>query len=172
MIMNCEVEKAVCPEVKKSSKEPGKWNFLISIFIDILLLYFFNNLIYFNIPFLTRDIVSCLWAINLTLGFGIIGNFVLLLYHPRWFIHLIQVVINGLSILAVLTIYKIFPFTFSNESYQSAAKILLIIIMAGNGVGLVVELVKTLRAIPHNPNPRPPPSDGLDQTPPETKEGL
>jgi hypothetical protein len=164
MKMNCEVEKAQCVAENRPHKEPGKGTFLVTIFIDILLLYFFNNLIYFNIPFLTKDIVSCLWAINLTLGFGILGNFIFLLYHPIWFIHLIQAAINCLAISAILIVYKIFPFVIDSEALQSGAKILLIVIAAGNVLGVIVELVRTFRAIPRSPKP---PESPVPPKPPE-----
>jgi hypothetical protein len=165
MSMNCEIEKTQCIEQKHTHKEPGKGTFIVTIFIDILLLYLFNNLIYFGIPWLTRDIVSCLWAINLTLGFGILGNFIFLLFHPLWFIHLIQAAINILAISAVLIVYKIFPFIIDNESIQSVIKILLIVIAAGNVLGVIVELVRTFRAIPRSTKPPESPEPPKPQEP-------
>ncbi len=127
-----------------SSKEPRVVNYYIAIAVDIILLYFFNNIVFANIFFLSaKDLTNCLWAINLALGIGIIGNFIFLLYRPRWFRHLVQAVLNALAVLAVYVIFRVFPFTFTDDVWRTVARIIMIIIMVGAGIGFVVEVVKS-----------------------------
>jgi hypothetical protein len=148
----------------RSSAKPGAATFYAGLIANIILLYFFNNIIFANIPFLvTKDFISCLWAINLALGVGIIGNFICLIYHPRWFPHLVQALLNLLVILAVYTVYRIFPFNLSSEGLQTAARIILLIIIAGTGIAFVVEAVKAGIAAVHR---EPPPSTPAPPTPP------
>ncbi len=151
-----------------SSTEPSIANYYVGMAADIILLYFFNNIKYVEIPFLTtKDYISCLWAINLALGAGIIGNFVLLFYRPRWFPHLVQAILNALSILAVYIIYKIFPFSFSAISFQTATRIALILIMAAIGIGLIVEVIKFGKALVHREPPATPPVSPISPLPPK-----
>jgi hypothetical protein len=112
-----------------------------------------------HVPHLTRFFVSCLWAINLCLFFCIIGNFTLLLYRPRWFHHLVMIVINALAMLAVYVIYHVFPFDIASGSTQTLVKILLWVIMALAGVALVVRLVQFVIAL--NETRTPPSSPDL-----------
>jgi hypothetical protein len=151
-----------------ASEEPSVANYYVGIGADILLLYFFNNIKFVEIPFLTtKDYVGCLWAINLALGMGIIGNFILLLYRPRWFPHLVQAILNALSIFAVYIIYKIFPFSFSNSNFQTAARIALIVIMAAIAIGLVNEVIKFGKTWMHREPPPIPPVSPVPPLPPE-----
>jgi hypothetical protein len=155
-----------------SSSKPRVVNFYVGMAVDIIFLYFFNNIVFVKIPFLvTNSFVSCLWAINLALAAGIIGNFVFLLYRPNWFVHLIQAVMNALVILAVYVVFKIFPLTFDSSGLETAARIILIVIMAATGIGFIVELVRagiafTRREPPDPPVPPISPISALPSEPP------
>lgn len=122
--------------------------YYIGTAVYIILLYFFNNIIYANIPFLiTKDYINCLWAINLALGLGIIGNFTLLLYRPRWFTHLVQAILSALGVFAIYIIYHIFPFTFAIQNPGQAIKIVLIIIMIILSIHVVIEAIRCVKAL-------------------------
>jgi hypothetical protein len=116
-----------------------------------------DNLANMHVPYLTRYFISCLWAINLFLGFTIMGNFTLLLYRPRWFHHLIMLVICALAILAVFVFYRVFPLDIHSESMQTLARIIQWVIMAAIGVALVLRLVQLLKALKDREPPQPPP---------------
>ncbi len=124
--------------------------YFAGIIVCIVLLYFFNNLlsIYLisvpegsnifkaiavsaytqvKIPFLADSFINCLWAINLALGLGIMGNFTLLFYRPLWFYYLLQAFLIALGILPVYLVHNIFPFVIDSESIQSLVKTGLIV---------------------------------------------
>ncbi len=126
----------------KTDRVPGIANYYIGIAVDIVLLYAINNLVYFEIPFLTDQLISCLWAVNLALGMGIMGNFILLIYRPHWFYHLVQFMMNALFILALYVLLRIFPFNISQSILQSTLKVTLIVVMSGIGIASFVEIVK------------------------------
>jgi hypothetical protein len=127
----------------RTSRLPRLWTYYVAIAVDIILLYVLNNLIYMNISGLNSDrFISCLWAINLALTAGIIGNFVLLLYRPLWYYHFTQMILNFLLILAFFVVYRWFPFNIDSDSAQRIVNIVLILIMMGTGIGALVELVK------------------------------
>lgn len=159
-------EKLSIGQKPLSTKEPRVVNYYIALAIDVILLYFFNNIVFANIIFLSaKDLTSCLWAINLALGVGIIGNFIFLLYRPRWFRHMVQAVLSALAILAVYTIFRVFPFTFSDDIFRTITRAILIIIMVGAGIGFVVEMVKSGIAWIHKEPP--PTSSVLPVAPPQ-----
>ncbi len=155
-------------------KENGIVGYLINIAISIVLLYILNNLLnlyvpwipgdfskffwnilnnvynHVEIPHLSKAFVQCLWAINFFLGFSIIGNFILILYHPRWFHHLVQAFLAGLAILAFFVVYAIYPFNFDNSAINTAIRVVLIIVMVGLGVGLLSEAVRFVIDLTHH----------------------
>jgi len=158
----------------KAAREYSIANYYITMAIDIVLLYVLNNilnylthpvdvntvngygefiksvvnfLVNFKIPFVTIDFRSCLWAINLALSFGIMGNFVLLLYRPRWFHHLVQVALSALTILAVYIVFRIFPFKFEASVFYTIMRVVLIVIMAGTAIVLISELYRFFVAL-------------------------
>ena len=136
------MDTATVPK-KKTTGMPRLWTYYVAIAVDIILLYVLNNLIYMNISGLNSDrFISCLWAINLALTAGIIGNFVFLLYRPLWYYHFTQMILNFLMIVAFFVVYRWFPFNIDSDSAQRIVKIVLILIMAGTGVGALIELVK------------------------------
>ncbi len=109
-----------------------------------------------RVPYLTRDFLACLWTINLFLCFAIIGNFILLLYRPRWFHHLVMLVINALAILAVYGIYRIFPFDIHTTGAQTLAKIIIWVILALVSIALVFRLFPFIKALGERERTQPP----------------
>jgi hypothetical protein len=147
--------------------------YIIAIFANIFILYVVNNLISniphpldqyaskdypglietivnwaatFQAPFLTTDFVSCLWAINLALGLAIMGNFVLLLYRPLWFHHLVQAIICAAAFFAVYLVFKRFPFNISSSILTMVVRVFLTTLLIGLTMGLIIELIRFVRS--------------------------
>jgi hypothetical protein len=158
--------------VKNPRRGPRIAHYYIAIAVDIVLLYVLNNLRYMGISLITDYFTSCLWAINLSLSFGIVGNFTLLLYRPRWFHHLVQAILSLLAIIAVYVVYSIFPFNLGGELLPRALRIILILIMAGAAIGLLVEVVKFTLAWMQREKPPAPPSSAITPGTPESPPSL
>jgi hypothetical protein len=161
------------PEVKT----PPAWKaypirgYIIAIAISIILLYTFNNLLniyvpwipsdfskffwnvlnnvynHVEIPHLSKAFMQCLWAINIALTFSIIGNFLLLVFRPRWFQSLIRAIIFGLGILAAYVVYAIYPFNFDSTTINNIIKAVLIAGIALLFVFLVFACVRCINAL-------------------------
>jgi hypothetical protein len=116
-----------------------------------------NELAAMHIPYLTRFFISCLWAINLFLGFTLIGNFTLLLYRPRWFHHLVMLVICALAILAVYVFYEVFPLEIESDSLTTLVRVTLWVIMAAIAVALILRLFPLIKALKERKPPQPTP---------------
>jgi hypothetical protein len=100
-----------------------------------------------EIPFLSKAYIQCLWAINIALTAGILGNFILLLYHPRWAHHLIQALISGLSLIATYVVYAIYPFRLDSSQLDSIVKIILIIIMVSLAIAVINSFARFIIAL-------------------------
>jgi hypothetical protein len=128
----------------KVPKRPGKAGYIAAVIINIVMIYVFNNLLNWGVPFLTSDYSGVLWAINLSLGATIIANILFLIYDPGWFRHLGQIVLNFIALFVAFIIFTVFPFTFADKSWAFWVKIVLIIIMAGIGIGTIVEFFRLI----------------------------
>jgi len=158
----------------KPAAPKGRGVYFAGIIVCIVLLYIFNNLLdlyvlsvpdgsnvfkaimnnaftQVSIPFLSKSFISCLWAINLALCLGMMGNFTLLFYRPYWFHYLMQALLIALSILPVYIIYKTFPFILDSQSQAALVKhgltALMIILGAGALFMLINSAASLVRAI-------------------------
>jgi hypothetical protein len=155
--MNTELQEGFFKKESTKERKTGLASYYAAIAVDIILLYVLNNLRYMNVSIITPDFTSCLWAVNLSLSVGFFGNFILLIYRPRWFHHLVQAALSLLAILAIYVVYKIFPFDLDREAFRTAVRIFLIFIMAGAGIGFLVEFIRFIIAsVRREQTPRPP----------------
>jgi len=123
---------------------PGYVGALIA---NAVLLFVFNNLLAWNVPFLTESYGNCLWAIDVSLGAVIIANFVFIFFDRDWFKHLLMVFTSAASFMAIFVIHRIFPFIFPNPAWYIALKVFLIVAMAVTGASVIYNLIRTI--IPH-----------------------
>ena len=122
-----------------------KREYVIAIIFNLILLYIFNNLLNLHINFVTSAFNNILWIINLSITIAIIGNALLLIYHPNLFRHLMKTIINIFAFIAVFFLYGTFPFNFNNIYLYWILNILLLIIMVGLAISIIVEFVYLLR---------------------------
>ncbi len=125
-------------EKEKYSK---KSKYIGAIVVNIILLYIFNNLLSWHIYFITSALNEVLWIINLTVIATIIGNIILLIFNPKWFKHIVKIILNILAIAAVYSIYSIFPFNFSSFLADWSVTIALIFVMIGIAIATIIELL-------------------------------
>lgn len=125
----------------KSEKEPSRASFVFAIIANIILIYVVNQIPYWNLSFIASSWIQTLWILNLSLIITIMGNFLFLLYNPKWFRSLVQIVMNVFVFLAIQTLYTVFPFTLSS-TMAMVVVILLILMMVGVFIAILVEVVK------------------------------
>lgn len=118
--------------------------YLAAIIINIILIFVFNNLLNWGVPFLTSRYSGVIWAIDLSLGASIIANILYLIFDYAWLRHLGQLILLPIGIFATFMILTIFPFTFAGESWAFWVRVALIVIMAASGIGFIVELFKLI----------------------------
>jgi len=132
------------PEVIKEPWKKGVKFYIFFMGVSIVLLYVLNNLQYMGITQLGDNYISCLWAVNLCLGLSIMGNFVLLLYRPKWFHYLVQIIVFVSAIIAIAAFYKVFPIILVFSSVTTAVKISLGVLAA---IALALPVNATIRYI-------------------------
>ena len=114
--------------------------YIVAIIFNIIFFYIVNNLLNWNIYFITPALNEVLWIINLSIIATIIGNILLLLYSSEGFRNIIKIIINTINFVAVYFVYEVFPFNFNNSFYNWVISIFLILIMIGLVIASLVEV--------------------------------
>ncbi|HML05887.1 MAG TPA: hypothetical protein VK426_08955, partial [Methanobacterium sp.] len=123
--------------IKKERNQ--KAEYIVAIIFNLIFLYIVNNLLNWNIYFITSALNDVLWIINLSIITAIIGNALLLAYNPEWFRHVIKIIMNILALISTYFVYTVFPFNFYNSFINWGLSIFLILIMAGIGIAIILE---------------------------------
>jgi hypothetical protein len=132
-----------------------KWNknsdykkseYIAAIIFNLIFIYIANNLLDWDVPFLTSDFTAVLWLINISLVLTIIFNIVFLAFNSARVRALLKMFLNMISFFVALTFYFIYPLDFSSVSYGDTldlvAKILIIIGIVGSVIGTIAEFAK------------------------------
>ncbi|MGB9937002.1 MAG: hypothetical protein ACPK7O_04730 [Methanobacterium sp.] len=128
-------------KIFKRNKSAKKSEYIASIIVNIILLYIFNNILSWNISFITEALNSILWIINLSIIAAIIGNVLLLVYDPQFFRNIIKIILNIFSLYAVYALYNVFPFVFSTGYITIALQFALLITIIVLIIATIIEFL-------------------------------
>ncbi len=129
----------------KKSKENSIGTYIGGVVAGGILLFVINKLPQWHVPFITAAYADILWALNLSLLVQLTGNFMLLFYHPLFLHHIVQVVFNIFSIIALYFLITVFPFSLDElvgDWLHILIRIFLIIGMVATIISIIVHLVK------------------------------
>lgn len=125
----------------RGSSKPG---YVVSIAIDIALLYVAHNVLRWGVSFITPAWSGVLWAIDLSLGASIAASVLLLVYDRPWFKHLLQIVTSIPAFVSTYVVYRAFPFSFARPWLTTGLRVLLIVGLVGLVIAVVVNLVQMI----------------------------
>jgi hypothetical protein len=128
-------------------KEHRKSEFIAAIIANIILLYIVNNLLAWNLHFITSSFQEVLWIINISIAANIIANFLFLIYNQGWFRSLVQIPLNIIGFIVAYSLYIVFPFSFSQMYFTYAAEFILIILMVIFVIMTFFEVLKLIMRI-------------------------
>ncbi|MET3976008.1 hypothetical protein ABIE39_002311 [Cellulosimicrobium sp. 4261] len=99
------------------------------------------------VPFLTTEIVEVLPAVNATLVVGIAAHTVYVLADPPWLRALGDIIVTGVGVVALVTLWRVFPFVFSEEGFDwtLVVRVMLALGVLGSVVAMIVSTVELLR---------------------------
>lgn len=103
------------------------------------------------VPIFTENIKYWLPFFTISVGVGILGNIILVIYERFYLAKIVAIITNLFFIAATATLLQLFPFDFSGIPFEglriSAPSItiaVLIIIIIGTGVGVIVDFIKLI----------------------------
>ncbi|MDP2965879.1 MAG: hypothetical protein Q8N39_07575 [Pelolinea sp.] len=121
-----------------------QFGYIIAIAVNIALIYIANNLLNWNVPFLTKDYTQCLWAVNLSLGVTIFINFIFIFFDRKWFKNLMQAFGNVFAFISGFIFWRVFPLNLS-DSLARIVNFALIIALGAIVLSAMIELVGAVR---------------------------
>jgi hypothetical protein len=133
-------------EKHESSPAIRKFGYVMAIFVNIILFYVFNNLLNWHISFLTDAFTACVWILNISILSTMAANIFFIAFDEKWFRHLLHLILNIIGLIFTISLYTIFPFSFSQDTAH-IVKILLIIMIFFSVISVLVETIKFVRHI-------------------------
>ncbi len=121
-----------------------RFGYTISILVNFFMIYVANNLLRWNVPFLTERFNECLWAITLSISVSIFIQFIHLFYDPKWFRRLMQAVANVFSLYSTYVFWRVFPLDLA-ENIARVVNLAIIIIMVLTALSIFIELGGAVR---------------------------
>ena len=137
-------------ERRRPSRGTRRLGYGISIGVQVALLIVVNNLVEWDIlPFITEEFNDLVPYINVSLVASIAVNAVYFGFDPRWFKSLGQAILNTISLVVIVQTYRIFPFDFSDSSFNwtTITRVCLVGLMVLVGIGIIGEVVKMFQAL-------------------------
>ena len=101
------------------------------------------------VGFLTPRMAEVLWLVNASLLVGVVANSAYSVYDATWLRALGDVATTGIGLAVMVRIWQVFPFDFDPSSFpwDVVARWLLGIGIFGSIIGIIVALVKLVRAL-------------------------
>lgn len=136
---------------------------IFSIAWLIFINYFYRYIAFYNhsvidgvttlkiVPVFTENIKYWLPFYTISIGIGILGNIILIIYERFYLSKIISIITNLFFLAATATLLQLFPFNFSGIPFDglrvaapSITIAVLIIIIIGVGIGIVVDFIKLI----------------------------
>jgi hypothetical protein len=133
---------------KKSKKEASsgarRFGYIVTILVNIALIYIANNLSGWGLPWLKESFVQCLWAINLAFTVTIFTNFIFLFFDRRWFRHLMEGICNIFSFISGYIFWRVFPLELS-ANWAQFINVILILMLVFTLIAILSSMLKAVR---------------------------
>ena len=142
-------EKYSSNKSEKATKSRNKTpDYIATIIVHIILIWALYKLPDW-LKFLSSSYQAVLPVFLYSYLAQIIGNLILIFSDPKWLKSLISLANNLISIVALATVYVIFPFDFGSYSYDwaSTSKTVIIVAIVLTAIGALVEFINFISSI-------------------------
>ena len=121
-----------------------RFGYFLSILINFAMIYIANNLLVWNVPYLTNDFIRCLWAINLSFAVTIFTNFIFIFFDRKWFHSLMEAFGTVFSFLSTYVFWQVFPLDI-NETWSYWVKIGLVVLLVLTALSFISQIMRAIR---------------------------
>ena len=134
--------------VSRPSPASRRVGYAVAIVVNAVALYIAVNLLAWGwLPFMTDAFASVLPLLRFSLLATIAVNVAYLWHDPPAFRSAAQIALSVIALAMAVRVYDVYPFDFSRygPAWDVAARVLLVLAIAGTIIGMVVEVVRFAR---------------------------
>ena len=116
--------------------------YVVAIVVNAIGLYIVQNLLEWDVSFVTSDFTRVEGLISLSLIATIGANALFLFFDPRWFKGAVEAGSQTISLLATIRLLQVFPFDFDEWTgpWEQVARAVLIIAAIGTAIGILTSI--------------------------------
>lgn len=125
---------------QKASQSAGRRaGYVVAIIINAIGLYIVQNMLDWDISFVTSDFADVEGVISRSLVATMVVNALFLFYDRRWFKGLGDALSQTVSIVATVRLLRVFPFDFSgwDGPWETVARAVLILALIGTAISIL-----------------------------------
>ncbi|MFH0971851.1 MAG: hypothetical protein V1835_04770 [Candidatus Micrarchaeota archaeon] len=119
-----------------------KFEYVVAIIANLIMIHIANNLLSWDVPYLTSSFIFVLWAFNLSFWAQIIANLFYFLYDAKWFRNIGKLITDLLGLIAVYVLYVIFPFDFGATGIEGPMRLALFFAIVIIALAIVFRIFK------------------------------
>lgn len=127
-----------------------RFGYVVAIAVNVALIFVINEWPgWATVSFLTSETETIIPIVNASLVIAIVVNAVYLISDPRWLRAMGDAVTAAVSFFVILVVLRVFPFDFTDYSFDWAmlVQVLLVVGMIGSLVGVIANLVTFTREV-------------------------
>jgi hypothetical protein len=127
-----------------------RFGYVVAIAVNVALIFVVNEWPgWATVSFLTPETETVIPIINASLVIAIVVNAVYLISDPRWLRAMGDAVTAAVSFFVILVVMRVFPFDFSDYSFDWAmlVQVMLAVGLLGSLVGVIANLVAFAREV-------------------------
>lgn len=135
---------------RHSTAASPRVGYAIAALVNVALLFVVNATPGWRaLPFVTAEAAQVLALVNAALVAGVLANLASATARRAWVHPLVDVVATGIGVAATVALLRVFPFALPAAGpWDTVARVMLVLAIVGGAIGLVVELMALLRALP------------------------
>ncbi len=144
------MDTASRPAGTAPSAPARKFGYLVAVAVNAVLLWVVHNLLDWEwTRFITEEWDQVLPILTTSLIAAIVVNTLYIVFDPKWFKSLTQIVLSGISLAVTVRMLRVFPFDFTEYDFpwETFVRVGLIVGIVGISIAIVVETVKLIGAI-------------------------
>ncbi|AGL16924.1 hypothetical protein [Actinoplanes sp. N902-109] len=131
--------------------------YVIAAAVNVVLLYLINGHPgWAAVPFLTGDFGTVVGLMNVSLIVAVVVNGLQVLHDPPRVVAFGSLVTTGIGLAVLIRLWQVFPFYFGDGEFLGTllARILLIVLTVGSGIGVLVQFRDLVRGTGPDRKPR------------------
>lgn len=144
------MDTASRPAGTAPSAPARKFGYLVAVAVNAVLLWVVHNLLDWEwTRFITEEWDQVLPILTTSLIAAIVVNTLYIVFDPKWFKSLTQIVLSGISLAVTVRMLRVFPFDFTAYDFpwETFVRVGLVVGIVGISIAIVVETVKLIGAI-------------------------